>query len=446
MSRGPLGELEDLWIVLAWIIRMRWALCIAMFLIACGYELIGGFAIPYRRVLAIGAFAFGVNRVYGVLLRRWRNSGPDVAQKLWRLACVQIGVDFMMLTVLMKFTGGMSSPLWFLYVPDLMATIFFTRGAMTGVFAFSALAMFSLMGVVDGHFNGAAALQVGSIGGLVTLISFYISGYFANVHHSALRSAKLRADKEAAEALSQRKDEVLSLVSHELNNPIMALRWAIQAAHKSREKGGPMLDKMFQRVDSQAKRLTRIVGDLYDVASVENGRLRIQPRQCEIMSVITEAVEPIRELYPEMEIVVDGPEHLSAYWDVERIEQLLSNLLVNAAKYAGPSARVNIGVRTSGDDAVSIEVRDDGPGIPGDRLPHIFEPFQRFDARGVSRGLGLGLALARQIAELHAGSIWAESVVGQGTTFVVRLPAEGEIQSRRRLSSPPSRWPEAVSP
>src|SRR5262249_30531153 len=159
--------------------------------------------------------------------------------------------------------------------------------------------------------------------------------------------------------LSQRKDQVLSLVSHELNNPIMALRWAIHGARKAREKNNGQLDKMFARVDSQANRLTRIVGDLYDVTSVEAGRLRIQPRQCGVMSVIEEAIEPIRAMHPNMSITVEGPTHLSAHWDVERIEQLLGNLLINAAKYAGPSARVKVAVRRIASDVATIEVRDD---------------------------------------------------------------------------------------
>jgi two-component system sensor histidine kinase KdpD len=102
----------------------------------------------------------------------------------------------------------------------------------------------------------------------------------------------------------------------------------------------------------------------------------------------------------------------------------MTNLLQNAAKYAGDAAQVRIALYPASGGTVHVSIADNGPGIPAERLPTIFEPFQRADGTG-KKGLGLGLALARQIAVLHGGALWAESNRGAGTVFHIRLPTGG---------------------
>ena len=133
-------------------------------------------------------------------------------------------------------------------------------------------------------------------------------------------------------------------------------------------------------------------------------------------------------------------------WDAARIDQLLSNLVGNAVKYAGETSMVEVIITPASGGSAHLQVHDDGPGIPSDKLAVIFEPFQRIDDSGNQKGLGLGLAIAREIALLHGGAIWVDSQIGRGTTFHVRLPTAPaphlRRNSRRRSFVAPSTYNE----
>ena len=168
-----------------------------------------------------------------------------------------------------------------------------------------------------------------------------------------------------------------------------------------------------------------MVSDLYDVSSVQAGKLKLEPRSCDLIAVVREVALRFRTIHPKLDLRWNGPEVLWGNWDAGRLDQLLTNLVGNAVKYAGETSVVEINIVPASGGSAHIEVRDEGPGIPADKLAVIFEPFQRVDENGKKKGLGLGLAIAREIALLHGGAIWVDSQVGRGTTFHVRLPTGG---------------------
>jgi signal transduction histidine kinase len=131
-------------------------------------------------------------------------------------------------------------------------------------------------------------------------------------------------------------------------------------------------------------------------------------------------------------------------WDVDRINEVMGNLLANAFKFTGAGGRVELSVAAS-DHSVHIEVRDTGAGIPPEQLPHIFEKFYQADNQGAASasGSGLGLAIAKEIVEAHHGTIRCDSALGKGTTFTLDLP--NEVDARRRTDQHRAAELEAVS-
>ncbi|HSD19656.1 MAG TPA: PAS domain-containing protein, partial [Anaeromyxobacter sp.] len=230
-----------------------------------------------------------------------------------------------------------------------------------------------------------------------------------------------RAQREAEEAVRHR-DEVLAIVSHDLRTPLSAIVMG------SRVLGGPAsgdperVRATGARIASAADRMTRLIGDLLDLASLEGGRLSMRRVSLAPATLAREAAEVIR---PAAEA-----KGLEVHWraadelplvscDHDRVLQVLGNLTSNAVK-ATESGHVSIAVSAQGEQVV-FEVRDTGPGIPAEELPHVFDRFRRGRSAGYA-GTGLGLAIARALIEAHGGRIWAESTLGLGTVVRFALP------------------------
>jgi signal transduction histidine kinase/CheY-like chemotaxis protein/PAS domain-containing protein len=244
--------------------------------------------------------------------------------------------------------------------------------------------------------------------------------------HVALAIDNARLYGEAREA-DQRKDELLALLGHELRNPLAAV---VLAAARLR-RGGADATQTAEIIERQGQRLVRLVDDLLDVSRITCGKITLVRRPVVIGDLVGRAVESVRPLMDERRHtlrVAMPSEPLRVEGDGTRLEQVLVNLLVNAAKYTAPGGHVALTVTRPEQDAVEIRVRDDGIGIPRERLGDIFAPFTQIDAPldRTDRGLGIGLTLARRLVELHGGRITVHSEGrGQGTELVVRLPALG---------------------
>ncbi|WP_165252221.1 hybrid sensor histidine kinase/response regulator [Paludisphaera soli] len=224
----------------------------------------------------------------------------------------------------------------------------------------------------------------------------------------------------------RRKDEFLAMLSHELRNPLAAIRMAVETLALSWD-GGP--DPWAREVlDRQVGNLSHMLDDLLDVARVTRGKVRIRKQLLDVGPVLDQAVAATRPLMDDRKHRLErsgdlGPLLLEA--DPVRLEQILVNLLTNAAKYTPAGGAITLDARQVGDQVV-FRVRDTGMGIKPEVLPNIFDLFVQSD-RALDRsegGLGVGLTIVKGLVELHGGSISAASGgPGRGSEFVVRLPA-----------------------
>jgi PAS domain S-box-containing protein len=262
---------------------------------------------------------------------------------------------------------------------------------------------------------------------------------------SAIERARLhetqRAAGEAAETANRGKDEFLAMLGHELRNPLQAISLAVKLLEVGKPRDTSTA-KAHDIIARQADHLARLVDDLLDISRLTTGKIVLERRQVNLGECVSLCISAIREthqfgersLKTEIEPVwVDG--------DVDRLTQIVTNLLNNALKYTDRSSAIEVSVLVEGTDAV-IRVRDNGVGIPTDLLPRIFDIFARGDV-GLARfpgGLGLGLALVKRLAELHGGSTEALSEgPGRGSTFVVRLPLiTGQIISEPETPGAPT--------
>lgn len=282
------------------------------------------------------------------------------------------------------------------------------------------------------------------------------------LHASLERAAKLLHERERerdeqlhravtaqahAEEANRAKDGFLAVLGHELRNPLAP---ALTALELMKVRGGTMLVREREVLERQITHMTRLVDDLLDVSRLTRGKITLVRQRFELRTALDRALDMARPLLgqhghtlsvsvPEDGVPIDG--------DPDRIVQVFVNLLTNAAKYTPPDGRVLLTADVNG-ERVEIACEDNGPGVSAEMVPVIFEPFTQ-GPRSLARqqgGLGLGLALARSLTELHGGGLRYEAVQPHGSRFIVTLPlapaaapdsaAAGTIESapaRRRV-------------
>jgi PAS domain S-box-containing protein len=234
--------------------------------------------------------------------------------------------------------------------------------------------------------------------------------------------------KEAEEKLreaAERKDQFLAILSHELRNPLAAIRHALQLGKES-PQDTTLQPWAREVVDRQTLQLSRMVSDLLDNKRLDLGLVELRREPLELASVLRSAAAAVAAICNEKQhqLRVDAAPALIAEGDAARLEQVFSNLLHNAAKFTPARGEVRLVARREGTEAV-LTVTDNGPGIPADMLACVFEPFRQAD-RSLDHslgGLGLGLAVVRSLVESHGGSVAAaNNTPASGATFTVRLP------------------------
>lgn len=235
---------------------------------------------------------------------------------------------------------------------------------------------------------------------------------------------RLRAEEELKEA-HRRKDEFLATLAHELRNPLSPIRFSVEIcrAQTDEAKRAWALDI----VDRQVQQMSRLLEDLLDVSRISYGKLALRPEQVELSGLVARAAETSQpgrdEAAQTLEIELPD-EAILLHADPVRLEQVFANLLNNAAKYSGRGSHVILSASTES-DTVLVSIRDNGVGIPPDRLADIFEMFSQVKTAGDSPqgGLGIGLSLVQGLVQLHSGEVEARSEgVGKGSEFIVRLP------------------------
>ena len=238
---------------------------------------------------------------------------------------------------------------------------------------------------------------------------------------------ELRRRAEELAGADRRKDQFLAMLAHELRNPLAPIRNAVELMRQV-ENIDPAFQHSREMVERQVKHLARLVDDLLDVSRITSGSIRLRKEVVSLTNVVERAVESNRSLLESRghKLTVQlPPEPIRLEADAARLEQILSNLLNNAARYTMPGGQIWISASRVEDEA-EIRVRDTGIGVPPDVLERVFEPFMQSDdslARS-DGGLGVGLTLVRSLVEIHGGRVEASSPgLGQGSEFVIRLPA-----------------------
>ncbi len=245
----------------------------------------------------------------------------------------------------------------------------------------------------------------------------------ARLHHALQSAHYLRARAEGA---NRAKDEFISTVSHELRTPLNTIRLWSRMLGSGNVQGKDVIEGG-KVIDRAALAQQQLIDDLLDVSRMATGHLRLELRDTRLTEAVGGAVEAIRPLADSRQVALGfelGGDIGSVRADPNRVQQVVLNLLANAVKFTPGNGRVHVRLLRV-DDTVEIEVSDTGIGIRPDLLPHVFERFRQGDASATRRyaGLGLGLAIAKQIVELHGGTITAESEgEGRGATFTVSLP------------------------
>jgi two-component system CheB/CheR fusion protein len=236
----------------------------------------------------------------------------------------------------------------------------------------------------------------------------------------------LRNHAAALDQAARRKDAFLSTLSHELRNPLAPLANAMQLIRMAAPAGSD-IDYPLRVIERQAELLRRLVDDLLEFTRIGAGKIALERREVAIQEVLREAVEDVRPLMDERRHEVESilpAEPLRLLADASRLRQVFVNLLTNAAKYTPPEGRISLRATLEGHEVV-VRVADNGVGIPHEMLPRIFDLFTQVEStRSLSRGgLGIGLALVKDLVALHGGIVQVRSEgSGKGSQFIVRLP------------------------
>ena len=241
---------------------------------------------------------------------------------------------------------------------------------------------------------------------------------------------ELHATQAELERSLKMRDDFMSMVAHELRTPLNTLFLETQMRSMQLDKGNleafneEQLRRMVARDGRQIQSMIRLINDMVDVSRIRSGVLSIRPAHTELSALLARIVSDLaqRTEAAGATITLDAPQPVAGVWDEFRVEQIIINLLTNALRYGG-SKPVTITLAQH-DCRARIVVRDQGVGIPLEDQGRIFDPFERAGTKDVREGLGLGLYIARQLAESHGGTLEVDSVPEQGAAFSLTLPLQ----------------------
>ena len=265
---------------------------------------------------------------------------------------------------------------------------------------------------------------------------FSIFGYALDVTERKVAEEAVHQAKTEAERASLAKNEFLSRMSHELRTPLNAILGFAQLLEM--DSLSAEQDESVAHILKGGQHLLELINEVLDISRIEARRLALSPQPVHMGQVLQEALGLIAPLAAQRAIRVGGDPANADYFvlaDLQRLKQVLLNLLANAVKYNNPGGTVTVSCGQAVGEKLRISVRDSGRGIPPEKMSQLFVPFARLGAEQTGvEGTGIGLALSKGLVELMGGEIGVESVVGQGSTFWVELPlVESQLQTARRM-------------
>jgi PAS domain S-box-containing protein len=259
---------------------------------------------------------------------------------------------------------------------------------------------------------------------------------------------RITEQAEALADLHRRKDEFLAMLSHELRNPLAPISNAVHLLRLEKKGDNPIQQQARDIIERQVGQLSHLIDDLLEISRITTGRVQLRQERVAVNGIVECAVQSVRPLIDQHkhELSVSlSPQPIWLYADAARLEQVLVNLLNNAAKYTDEGGHIWLTVEQE-DAACVLRVRDTGIGIAPEVLPRIFDLFTQA-ARSLARsegGLGIGLCLVHRLVTMHGGTVEAYSALGQGSEFVVRLPMA--VSPALQPPSPPAETREPTGP
>lgn len=266
-----------------------------------------------------------------------------------------------------------------------------------------------------------------------------------------------RAARADAEGAAHAREILISVVSHDLRNPLSAIKSTVSMLQHMMKRADPAkplniesLQPSLARIDTAANKMGMLINELLDFAQIQAGQpLELFRRRLDLVALCNRLADEYQQGTKRHRIVVTSAlTELTGLWDPMRIERVLDNLLSNAIKYSPNGGQIALEIEKSqvaqpGDgipgELATLTVRDEGVGIPAHDLPYIFDWFKRAaNVTGRIRGTGIGLAVVQQVLEQHGGSITAESVEGSGSAFIIRLPLYAEEPQPAELETLPA--------
>lgn len=228
-------------------------------------------------------------------------------------------------------------------------------------------------------------------------------------------------EKEKSE---RKKDEFISIASHELKTPLTTIKAFFQIAVKEMDPGFKSFG-LIGRAARQLTRMERLIEDLLDVSKINSGKMKYNLEDFDFQQILKDAIDGVREIYPNHNLVLEGSAPVMFHGDKHRIEQVIINLINNAVKYSPKADQVLISAGYK-DGNIMVTIRDFGIGIAEEHISELFDRFYRIDVEHHFQGLGLGLFISSEIIKRHGGNISVESEVGRGSAFTFRLPVKEE--------------------
>ena len=221
----------------------------------------------------------------------------------------------------------------------------------------------------------------------------------------------------------RKKDEFISIASHELKTPLTSVKGYVQLLERSIDKGDvPTLKKHLLKAQVQLEKLNELITDLLDISKIESGKLKFNKQPFMMDTLLHSVIEIIHQSNPEFKIIKTGTAKREIYGDEMRIEQVIINFLTNAIKYSPGTSEVHIKVEERGDN-VYVGVKDFGIGINADQQKNVFEKFYRVEETAIHfQGLGIGLYISAEIIRRHNGEVGVHSVPGEGSEFYFSIP------------------------
>lgn len=221
----------------------------------------------------------------------------------------------------------------------------------------------------------------------------------------------------------RKKDEFISIASHELKTPLTSVKGYVQLLERSIDKGDiPTVKKHLQKAQIQLDKLNDLIADLLDISKIESGKLKFSMKSFNFNTLLDSILEIIHQSNPDFRIIRTGYVEQDIFADEMRIEQVIVNFLTNAIKYSPGTTKVHINIEVTG-DRVQVSVRDFGIGIHQDQQKHVFDKFYRVEETAIHfQGLGIGLYISSEIIRRHGGNVGVNSIFGEGSEFYFNIP------------------------